>query len=149
MIALASDHAGLPLKEEVKVYLDELGLEYKDFGTTTAESCNYSEYGLLAANAVANGECEKGLLFCGTGIGISLTANKVKGIRCVVCSEPYSALLSRQHNDTNMLALGARVVGAGLALMIVKTWLDGEFQGGRHATRVSQIMKIQDTGAIE
>lgn len=149
MIAMASDHGGFLLKEDIKEYLDELGLEYKDFGTNTDESCNYSEFGLAAANAVAGGECEKGLLFCGTGIGISLAANKVNGIRCAVCSEPYSALLSRQHNDANMLALGARVVGVGLARQIVKTWLDGEFQGGRHTLRVSQIMRIQDTGAIE
>lgn len=142
MIALGSDHAGLPLKRTVIQLLDEMNLPYKDYGTYSEERCNYPEYGYKAAAAVASGECDKGIICCGTGVGISLSANKVKGIRCVVCSEPYSALLSRQHNDTNMLAMGSRVVGSELAKMIVKTWLEGEFEGGRHAVRVEQIMKI-------
>jgi ribose 5-phosphate isomerase B len=144
-IALASDHAGLPLKQVVAQLLDEMKIPYKDYGTYTEERCNYPEYGYKAAVAVASGECEKGIICCGTGVGISLSANKVKGIRCVVCSEPYSALLSRQHNDTNMLAMGSRVVGSELAKMIVKEWLAGEFEGGRHAHRVGQIMEIDET----
>jgi ribose 5-phosphate isomerase B len=143
MIALASDHVGIELKATIMQYLDELGLDYKDYGTHDTQRCNYPEFGYKAAKAVANGECDRGIIFCGTGVGISLAANKVKGIRCVVCSEPYSALLSRQHNNTNMLALGSRVVGPDLAKMIVIEWLSGEFEGGRHAFRVDQISEIE------
>lgn len=145
MIALASDHAGLPLKKVIAQLLDDMNLLYRDYGTYTEERCNYPEYGYKAAVAVASGECDRGIICCGTGVGISLSANKVKGIRCVVCSEPYSALLSRQHNDTNMLAMGSRVVGSELAKMIVKEWLNGEFEGGRHAFRVEQIAEIDNT----
>jgi len=148
MIALGSDHVGLELKRGVMAHLDELGLEYHDYGTYDAAQCNYPEYALRAANAIASGECERGMLFCGTGVGVSIAANKVRGIRCVVCSEPYSALLSRQHNDTNMLALGARVVGLDLAKMIVDNWLSGKFEGGRHAVRVAQIGNIERDGGI-
>lgn len=148
MIALASDHVGIELKRHIIEYLDELQLEYKDYGTYTTERCNYPEYALKAANAVANGECEKGILCCGTGIGISIAANKVKGIRCVVCSDCYSALLSRQHNNTNMLSLGSRVVGKDLGLMIVKSWLEGTYEGGRHQVRVDEIAEIEETGTI-
>jgi ribose 5-phosphate isomerase B len=149
MIALASDHVGYVLKIVIIKYLEELGLSFKDFGTYDTERSNYPEYGYKAAIAVSQGECEKGIVFCGTGVGISIAANKVKGIRCVVCSEPYSALLSRQHNDTNMLAIGSRVVGSDLALMIVKEWLGGVFEGGRHAIRVEQISQIEQTGEIK
>jgi len=148
MIALACDHVGIELKKAVIEYLEDKGLAYKDFGTKDTRRCNYPEHALLAAKAVASGECDRGMLFCGTGVGISLAANKVKGIRCVVCSEPYSARLSRQHNDTNMLALGSRVVGRDLALMIVENWLTGVFEGGRHAARVEQIRQIEETGEI-
>lgn len=148
MIALASDHVGIELKLVIMKYLEEKNLDYKDFGTFNTERCNYPEYALKAANAVKSGECEKGILFCGTGIGISIAANKVKGIRCVVCSEPYSALLSRQHNNTNMLAMGARVVGGDLAKMIVEQWLAGVYEGGRHQVRINQIKEIEDTGNI-
>lgn len=148
MIALASDHMGMTLKNAVMDYLKEMNLPYRDYGTYTAERCNYPEYALKAANAVAGGECEKGIIFCGTGIGISIAANKVKGIRCVVCSDCYSALLSRQHNNTNMLALGSLVVGAGLVKLIVKSWLDGEYEGGRHQVRIDQIQSIEETGRI-
>jgi len=128
--------------------LDELNIAYKDYGTYSEERCNYPEFGYKAAVAVASGECDKGIICCGSGIGISLAANKVKGIRCVVCSEPYSALLSRQHNDTNMLAMGSRVVGSELAKMIVLTWLDGEFEGGRHTKRVDQINAIDENRVL-
>jgi len=144
MIALGSDHAGLPLKLEIIKLLDELGLEYTDYGTDSLARCDYPVYGKKAAEAVANGECERGIIFCGTGIGISIAANKVPGIRCAVCSECYSAVLSREHNDANMLALGARVVGAGLARMIVTQWLDAKFEGGRHADRVALIHQIEE-----
>jgi len=146
MIAIASDHVGIELKQGILEYLDKLGYKYKDFGTYENKRCNYPEYSLLAANAVALKECERGLLFCGTGVGISIAANKVKSIRCVVCSEPYSALLSRQHNDTNMLAIGSRVVGLDLAKMIVDAWLSGKYEGGRHASRIEQISNIESTG---
>lgn len=148
MIALASDHAALALKNAIGQYLTEENIPYTDFGTHTGESCHYTEYGLKAANAVAQGRCEKGILVCGTGVGIGIAANKVKGIRCVTCSEPYSAALSRAHNDTNMLSLGARVVGVDLALMIVKQWLATDFEGGRHATRVGHITQIEESGEI-
>lgn len=143
MIALASDHAGLELKKNIMGMLDEMNLRYKDFGTTEAERTDYTRYGYPAALAVASGECEKGILVCGTGIGISLAANKVRGIRCAVCSDCYSAVLSRQHNNTNMLALGARVVGSGLANMIVKLWLETAYDGGRHQIRLDHISQIE------
>ncbi|MCL1854608.1 MAG: ribose 5-phosphate isomerase B [Clostridia bacterium] len=148
MIALASDHVGVELKTQVMAYLDEHGLSYRDYGVYAAERCDYPVYALRAARAVASGECGRGLLFCGTGVGISLAANKVRGIRCVVCSDPYSARLSREHNDTNMLALGSRVVGKDLALMIIEGWLAGIFEGGRHLRRVEQIAEIERTGGI-
>ncbi len=143
MIALACDHVGVQLKQDVAEYLDACGLEYKDFGTVNEDSCDYPQYAIAASQAVIDGECDRGILICGTGIGMSLAANKVKGIRCVVCSEPYSALMSRNHNDCNMLAIGARVIGKDMALMIVKTWLEAEFMGGRHAERVAQVMDIE------
>lgn len=146
MIALASDHVGRELKIAIMEFLDELNLPYKDFGTYSTERVNYPEYALKAANAVAQGECTKGILFCGTGVGIGIAANKVKGIRCVVCSDCYSAKLSREHNDTNMLALGSRVVGTDLARLIVKNWLEGEFEGGRHQIRIDQIHNIEIFG---
>ncbi len=145
MIALGSDHAGYALKKEIEKYLNEKGYETKDYGTYDESSCDYPEFGYKAAKAVANKECEKGILVCGTGVGISIAANKVKGIRCVVCSEPYSALLSRNHNDTNMLSMGSRVVGVELAKMIVDAWLGGEYEGGRHQRRVDIITKIEET----
>ena len=125
-------------------YQKETGIEVKDFGTNRTERTDYPIYGEAVANAVASKEFDKGILICGTGVGISLAANKVNGIRAVVCSEPYSALLSRQHNDTNILAFGARVVGLDLALMIVDTWLSGVYEGGRHARRVQMISDIEE-----
>ena len=145
-IAVGSDHAAFQLKQIVINYLQEQGYDVQDVGTYSEERANYPEYGYLAAKAVANGECEKGIVLCGTGIGISLAANKVKGIRCAVCNDPYSAALSRRHNDANMLAMGARIIGSGLALNIVETWLHSEFEGGRHQTRVDQIMNIEKYG---
>lgn len=149
MIALASDHVGLELKKVIMALLDERGLTYHDYGTYTPERTDYPVYGYAAARAVANGECDRGIICCGTGVGISLAANKVHGIRCVVCSEPYSAKLSRQHNNTNMLSIGARVVGEELAKMIVEAWLDTPFEGGRHQRRVDMLQEIETTQALQ
>ena len=143
MIAIGSDHGGFSLKREVMAYLDSRGLEYKDFGTYTEDSCDYPVYGEAVANAVASGECERGIIICGTGIGISIAANKVKGIRAALCGDCYSAEYTRRHNDANILAMGARVVGSGLALKIVETFLETDFEGGRHARRVALISEIE------
>ncbi|MBQ9796839.1 MAG: ribose 5-phosphate isomerase B [Clostridia bacterium] len=142
-IAIGNDHVALELKREILQYLTELGHEVIDMGTYSTERCDYPVFGERTAHAVANGEAERGIVICGTGVGISLAANRVRGIRCVVCSEPYSAGLSRAHNNTNMLAFGARVVGSELAKMIVKTWLETEFEGGRHARRVQMLDEIE------
>lgn len=142
-IGIGCDHVGYELKGKVTEHLRELGYEVVDFGTNSSERTDYPIYGEAVARAVVSGACEKGILICGTGVGISLAANKVHGIRAVVCSEPYSALLSRRHNDTNILAFGARVVGADLALMIVDAWLFGVYEGGRHAKRVQMIADIE------
>ena len=139
MIAIGSDHGGFELKQEIMKHLAERGLEYKDFGTYTSESCDYPIYGKAVARAVAEGSCDRGILICGTGIGISLAANKVRGIRAAVCGDCFSAEMTRRHNDANILALGQRVVGAGLALKIVDIFLDTPFEGGRHARRVAMI----------
>ncbi len=140
MIALASDHGGFALKQAVKAHLEKRGLAYKDFGTYTEESCDYPEFGRAAALAVASGECERGIVICGTGIGISIAANKVPGIRCALCTDCFCAEATRQHNDANMLAMGGRVVGEGLALKIVDTFLDTPFsQDERHKRRIAKI----------
>ncbi len=144
MIVLANDHAAVALKEEIKKLLDARGLEYKDLGTNSSESVDYPVYGEAAARAVASGECELGIILCGTGLGISMAANKVKGIRAAVCTNCFMAEMARKHNNANMLALGARVVGGGLALKIVETFLDTEFEGGRHQRRVDLISAIEE-----
>ena len=143
-IAIASDHVGLELKRALAEHMREQGHTVTDFGTDSPQRCDYPYYGFLAASAVAEGSCDRAVLCCGTGIGISLAANKVRGIRCAVCSEPYSAKLSRKHNDTNALSLGSRVVGKDLALMILDSWLNTDFEGGRHFTRVDMIRKIEE-----
>ena len=140
MIGIGSDHGGFELKEAVKKHLEERGLEYKDFGTYTPASCDYPVYGRAVAKAVASGECDRGIIICGTGIGISITANKVKGIRAALCSDCFSAQATREHNDANILAMGARVLGDGLAMKIVDTFLDTPFSGDeRHVRRISMI----------
>ena len=144
MIAIGSDHGGFALKQEIMAHLSELGLEYRDFGTYTDDSCDYPAYGEAVARAVAGGECDRGILICGTGIGISIAANKVKGIRAAVCGDCYSAEMTRRHNDANILAMGARVVGSGLAQKIVDVFLTTEFEGGRHARRVALIAEIEN-----
>ena len=144
MIAIACDHGALDLKEVLKKHLEQRGLEYKDFGTYTKDSCDYPDFGAAAAKAVASGECDRGIVMCTTGIGISITANKVKGVRCALLSDKMSARMTRQHNDTNMMALGAAVVGPMLAMEIVDTWLDTEFEGGRHQRRVDKVMALEN-----
>ena len=142
-IALGCDHVGFEHKALVIEHLAAKGIEVIDLGTHSSESTDYPQYGLAVANAVVAKEADLGLLICGTGVGISLAANKVVGIRAVVCSEPYSAKLSRMHNDTNVLCYGARVVGSEMAKMIIDNWLEAEFEGGRHAARVAQISAIE------
>lgn len=140
MIALGCDHGGFLLKQEVIAYLKGQKLEYKDYGCFNEEACDYPVYGKAVANAVASGECDKGILICGTGIGISIAANKVKGIRAALCSDCFSAEATRLHNDANIVAMGARVVGPGLAIKIIDTFLNTEFSGeDRHRTRINKI----------
>lgn len=143
MIAIGSDHAGLKLKEEVKKHLEEKGIEYRDFGTNTPDSCHYVDYALAVANAVASGECEKGILVCGTGVGMSMAANKIHGIRAACCSDYFSAKATRQHNDANILCFGERVIGAGMAFELVDVFLSTPFEGGRHQIRVDMIAKLE------
>lgn len=143
-IGIGNDHSAVEMKREVMKFLQDLGYEVINYGTDSTESCDYPVYGEKVGQAVASKEVDLGILICGTGVGISLAANKVKGIRAVVCSEPYSARLSRQHNNTNILALGARVVGIELAKMIIEEWLNAEFEGGRHQRRVDMIMDIEN-----
>ncbi len=142
-IAVACDHGGLNLKREVIKYLESNGYEYKDFGTNAFDSCDYPDYALPAAEAVASGECDRGILICSTGIGVSIVANKVKGIRCAHCHDAYCAEYTRLHNDANVLAMGEKVVGTGYALEIVKIFLTTEFEGGRHQRRVDKISAIE------
>ncbi|MBD5532729.1 MAG: ribose 5-phosphate isomerase B [Lachnospiraceae bacterium] len=140
MIALGSDHGGFDLKQHVIRHLEERGIAYKDFGCYDKASCDYPQFGRAAAQAVASGECEKGIVICTTGIGISMTANKVKGVRAALCSEPLSARMTRLHNDANVLALGGALIGPNMAVEIVDTFLDTEFSGEeKHCRRISQI----------
>lgn len=142
-IAIGNDHVALEMKNHIKQYLTEKGYEMVDFGTYTAERCDYPVYGKKVALAVARGECELGILICGTGVGISLAANKVNGIRAAVCSDPYTARLTRQHNNANIIAFGARVVGDATAQMIVDEFLGAVFEGGRHQARIDMISAIE------
>ncbi len=143
MIAIASDHGGYMLKEHIKAYLAAKGITCEDFGTNSTDSCDYPDFAKPAAEAVANGQCEKGIVICTTGIGISISANKVKGIRCALCTDTLTAEMTRRHNDANMLAMGAGIVGPMLAERIVDTFLSTEFEGGRHARRVAKMMEIE------
>ena len=143
-IALACDHGALELKNKVAKHLESKGYEVKDFGTYTPDSCDYPDFAAAAARAVANGECERGIVMCTTGIGISIAANKVKGIRCALLSDVMSARLTREHNDTNMMAIGAGVVGEMLALEILDTWLGTEFSHNeRHQRRIDKVMALE------
>ena len=142
-VALGSDHGGFELKQEIIKYLEEKQIAYKDYGCHSKESCDYPVFGKAAAEAVASGECDKGIVICTTGIGISITANKVKGIRCALCGDPFSAEMTRRHNDANMLAMGAGIVGPNLAERIVQVFLNTAFEGGRHARRVGLITEME------
>ncbi len=144
MIAIGADHGGYELKETVKRFLDENGYEYKDFGTYNGETVDYALIAKEAAAEVASGKCDKGILICGTGIGMSMAANKVKGIRAACCSDYFSAKFTRLHNDANILCFGGRVVGAGKAIELVKVFLETEFEGGRHQRRIDQIADIEN-----
>lgn len=143
-IALASDHAGYPLKEELKKHFDKIGVEYVDYGTYGLESVNYPEYAHKLCVAIQTGECTLGILVCGTGIGMSMAANKHKGIRAAACSDTFSARFTRMHNDANVLCMGARVVGAGLAEDMADLFLTTEFEGGRHQKRVDMLNALDD-----
>ena len=143
-IAIGNDHAATALKFEIMEYVKSLGHEVINFGTDNNDSCDYPEFGEKVGRAVVAGEADCGILICGTGVGISIAANKVKGIRCACCSDCFSAHYTRLHNDANILAMGGRVIGAGLALMMVDTFLETEFEGGRHARRVELITEIEN-----
>lgn len=142
-LAIGSDHGGFCLKETIKQHLETRGFAYRDFGTCSTASVDYPDIAQKVSQAVVSGECERGILICGTGIGISIAANKVKGIRAALCHDVFSAQMSREHNDANILALGERVIGPGLALMIVDTWLTAEFAAGRHEQRVKKIAALE------
>ncbi|MEG0132681.1 MAG: ribose 5-phosphate isomerase B [Clostridium sp.] len=143
-IAIGSDHGGLKLKQDVIKHLQGKGIEVKDYGTYTQESCDYPEYGQKVGEAVVAKECDLGILICGTGIGISIAANKIPGVRAALCSDTFSAHATREHNNANILAMGERVVGAGLALDIVDAFLESNFEGGRHEGRVNKITQIEE-----
>ena len=148
-LAIGNDHTAVEMKKELKAYLEEKGYEVINVGTDSTESFPYPVSGYKVAKMVASGQADGGILICGTGVGISLAANKVKGTRCCVCSEPYSAKLSKQHNNSNIIAFGARVIGIEMAKMIVDEWLNAEFMGGRHQTRVDMIMEIEEKQSLE
>lgn len=142
-VVLSGDHAGMTIRNELKNLFAEMGIDYEDIGCSCETSVDYPDYALPAAEKVANGEFDRGILICGTGVGMSIAANKVKGIRCALIHDVYSAKLTRQHNDSNMLAMGERVIGPGLAREIAKTWLETEFDGGRHANRIGKIASYE------
>ena len=144
MIAIGSDHGGYSLKQVIMKHLDERGLEYRDYGTYSEESCDYPDYGEAVARAVASGECERGIVICGTGIGISISANKVHGIRAALCSDTHAAEMTRRHNNANVLCLGGLVTEEKTALEIVDTFLKFDFEGGRHQRRIDQIADIEN-----
>lgn len=148
-LAIGNDHSAVEMKKEIKAHLESRGIEVVDVGVHTSESCNYPVLGYKVARLVADGEVDGGVLICGTGVGISLAANKVKGIRACVCSDPYTAKLSKMHNNTNIIAFGARVVGVELAKMIVDEWLDAGFEGGRHQKRVDMLTEIEQTQDLQ
>lgn len=143
-LAIGNDHAAYEMKLEIKKYLEEKGHQMVDFGTHSTQSCNYPEFGEAVGRAVAEKEVDGGVLICGTGIGISISANKVKGVRAAVCSEPVSAALTKKHNNANIIAFGARIVGIEMAKAIVDAWLDAEYEGGRHQARIDMMMEIEN-----
>ena len=144
-VALAADHGGYELKEAIRKHLDEIGVAYKDFGSYTGEACDYPDMAEAACRAVVAGECDKTLLFCGTGVGISMSANKIRGIRACCCSDAFSAEYTRRHNDANALCMGGRVVGPGLGIYLVDLFLNTPFEGGRHQRRIDKMMALENT----
>jgi ribose 5-phosphate isomerase B len=147
-IAIASDHGGIHLRKEIKSLLEEMEIAYEDFGPETDASVDYSDYALPVAEKVAAGEFDRGILICGTGIGMSISANKVKGIRCALVHDVFSAKATRGHNNSNIIAMGERVIGPGLAREIVKTWLNAEFEGGRHQRRIDKITEYESKNPL-
>lgn len=143
-LALGSDHGGYNLKQKIKDLLEDKGIDYKDFGTNSTESVDYPDFAKQVAQAVADNEFELGILVCGTGIGMSITANKVPGVRAALCHDVFSARATRQHNNSNVLTLGERVIGTEVALEIVKTWLETDFEGGRHQRRIDKITQLEE-----
>ncbi|MEW9108340.1 ribose 5-phosphate isomerase B [Cytobacillus gottheilii] len=143
-VAIASDHGGINIREEIKNLMDEMGIQYEDFGCECDTSVDYPDYALPVAEKVASGEFDRGILICGTGIGMSIAANKVKGIRCALVHDTFSAKATRAHNDSNMLAMGERVIGPGLAREIASIWLGTDFEGGRHETRVGKVTAYEN-----
>lgn len=143
-IAISSDHGGNRLRQEIRQLLEERGFQYEDFGPKTDDSVDYPDYAAPVSEGVASGKFDRGILICGTGIGMSIAANKVKGVRCALVHDVFSAKATREHNDTNVLAMGERVIGAGLAREIVSTWLDTEFEGGRHTRRVEKLQALEN-----
>ncbi|MBP2651088.1 MAG: rpiB [Firmicutes bacterium] len=144
LVAIGSDHGGFRLKEEIKKYLTKNGVAFSDFGTDSTESVDYPAIARDIAKAVADGQCQRGIIVCGTGIGVSIAANKIKGIRAALCHDEFSAEMSRAHNDANVLTMGERVIGVGLALAIVDKWLSTQFEGGRHAKRVAMLAELEN-----
>ena len=144
-VALAADHGGYELKEAIRKHLDEIGVAYKDFGSYTGEACDYPDMAEAACRAVVAGECDKALRFCGTGVGISMSANKIRGIRACCCSDAFSAEYTRRHNDANALCMGGRVVGPGLGIYLVDLFLNTPFEGGRHQRRIDKMMALENT----
>ena len=144
-VALAADHGGYELKEAIRKHLDEIGVAYKDFGSYTGEACDYPDMAEAACRAVVAGECDKALLFCGTGVGISMSANKIRGIRACCCSDAFSAEYTRRQNDANALCMGGRVVGPGLGIYLVDLFLNTPFEGGRHQRRIEKMMALENT----
>lgn len=144
MIAIGCDHGGFELKEHIIKHLEDKGVEFKDYGTYSEDSVDYPDYAKKVCNAITEGEADKGILICGTGIGISIAANKHKGIRAALCSDVYSTKMTRMHNDSNVICLGGRVTGRELAFMIIDTWLDTKFEGGRHSMRIAKIHDIEE-----
>ena len=144
MVALGADHGGYKLKEAVKKHFDSIGVKYKDFGAFNEESVDYPKYAQLVANSIVKGECDKGMLFCGTGIGISIAANKIKGIRAAVCTDEFCAEMCRRHNDANIISFGGRVINESKCLEMADVFLNTPFEGGRHEKRIEQIKKIEN-----
>ncbi|ANB58794.1 ribose 5-phosphate isomerase B [Anoxybacillus sp. B7M1] len=144
-VAIASDHGGVAIRQEIKKLMEEMEIEYIDLGCECGSSVDYPDYAIPVAEKVASGEVDRGILICGTGIGMSIAANKVKGVRCALVHDVYSAKMTREHNDSNILAMGERVIGPGLAREIAKVWLTTEFAGGRHANRVNKIHQYEQT----